>query len=72
MSHVSVTRHATRRTVQELVQLHLAPALLVGAHHEKVDFFAGKIYGNLGLRLLVQLLEFAVAALDLPLNVCST
>ena len=41
-------RHDTQRAAQELVKFHLTAALLVHAHHKKVEFFAGKINGDLG------------------------
>lgn len=39
--------HETQSTVQEFVQLHLATALFVHTHHQKVELFAGEIYGSL-------------------------
>jgi hypothetical protein len=39
--------HGAERAREELVQLHLAAALLVDGHHQKVQLFAGKIYGQL-------------------------
>jgi hypothetical protein len=42
--------HDAQGAVQEFVQLHLAAAFFAFAHHQKVELFAGEVYGDLVVR----------------------
>jgi hypothetical protein len=61
-----------KRAIEKFVKFHLSSAFFVGCHHQKIDFFAGKLYGHLSLSFLVQLLEFTVTTTHFPNCIRST
>ena len=50
--------HGAERAVEELVEFHLAAALLAGGHHQEVQLFARERNEHLGEEVTALMLQF--------------